>query len=560
MSRAEVLLDTQPDSTFALLDSMKDETDDLSKSLRMRYHLLYAQAMNKTYHSLSGRDSVLQEVVDYYNWWGNANECMIANYMLGCVYRDEGNAPLALKYYRDATEKADTASADCDYRILCRIYGQIADLFHTQRAPRLQLEAQHKAVDYAWKAKDTIAATIFYGNLCIPYHMLNMMDSALYYSQKAAIMFKSIDRKDLAAGLLPIDISVYLRNQDYNSIKSAIAEYERNSNFFDQSGNIRKGKEIYYYYKGSYYEGIGKLDSAEIYYRKALQSHPNLNAKEAVCKGLLSLYQQLGNADSIAKYSELYCQANDSASFAHSADEITRMHSIYNYDASNRKAILHERKANTYRILLSLIVLMMVLAGYMVYRFIKRQKQLRIRELIEANTAYTTLLDQYVQTLEDLNSAKHGFDNYRTDKEKAIQELQKALSLYQEETNQQKRWDASQAMLHDAIVIRMHKMAGTACKASEEEWRSLNKLALNNLGVFLDRICDEKANLTENEIRVCILSRLQFISSEMAVLLGLSKQRITNIKANANKKLFNRAGAQTLDTNINKLAGDLNDS
>ena len=355
LSRAEVLLDTQPDSAFALLDSMKDETDDLSKSLRMRYHLLYAQAMNKTYHSLSGRDSVLQEVVDYYDWWGNANECMTANYMLGSVYRDEGNTPLALKYYRDATEKADTASADCDYRILCRIYGQIADLFNVQRAPRLQLEAQHKAVDYAWKAKDTVAATIFYGNLCLPYHMLNMMDSALYYSQKAAIMFKSIDRKDLAAGLLPIDISVYLRNQDYNSIKSAIAEYERNSNFFDQSGNIRKGKEIYYYYKGSYYEGIGKLDSAELYYRKTLQSHPNLNAKEAVCKGLLSLYQQLGNVDSISKYSELYCQTNDSASFAHSADEITRMHSIYNYDASERKAILHERKANTYRILLSLI-------------------------------------------------------------------------------------------------------------------------------------------------------------------------------------------------------------
>lgn len=134
------------------------------------------------------------------------------------------------------------------------------------------------------------------------------------------------------------------------------------------------------------------------------------------------------------------------------------------------------------------------------------------------------------------------------------------MSLYQEETNQQKRWDASQAMLHDPIVIRMHKIASTACKASEEEWQSLNKFALYNLGTFLDRICDEKANLTENEIRVCILSRLQFISSEMAVLLGLSKQRITNIKANANKKLFNRAGAQTLDTNINKLAGDLNDS
>ena len=555
--RAEQLLDTQPDSAFALLDSMKDEADDLSKSLRMHYYLLYAQAMNKTYHSLSGRESVLQEVVDYYDWWGNANECMTANYMLGSVYRDEGNAPLALKYYREATEKADTASADCDFHTLSRIYGQIADLFHTQRAPRLQLEAQHKAVDYAWKAKDTVAATIFYGNLCLPYHMLNMMDSALYYSQNAAEKFNGIGRKDLAARTLGLDIDIYLRHHDYEKAKKSMDEYETYSGFFNEYGNIREGIEIYYSDKGRYYEGICRLDSAEYFYRKILQNYPNKNAEEAAFKGLLSVYRQLGNADSIAKYSKLYCQTNDSANFAHSADEITRMHSIYNYDASERKAILHERKANTYRILLSLIVLIMVLAGYMVYRFIKRQKKLKIQELAEANTAYTSLLAQYVQMQEDLNSAKHGFDNYRTDKEKAIQELQKALSLYQEETNQQKRWDASQAMLHDPIVIRMHKIASTACKASEEEWRSLNKFALYNLGTFLDRICDEKANLTEDEIRVCILSRLQFISSEMAVLLGLSKQRITNIKANANKKLFNRAGAQTLDTNINKLAGDL---
>ena len=127
------------------------------------------------------------------------------------------------------------------------------------------------------------------------------------------------------------------------------------------------------------------------------------------------------------------------------------------------------------------------------------------------------------------------------------------MSSYQEESNQQKKWDSSQAMLHDAIVVRLHKMASTACQASEEEWRSLNKFALYNLGTFLDSICDEKANLTENEIRVCILSRLQFITSEMAVLLDLSKQRITNIKANANKKLFNMTGAHTFNTNINRL-------
>lgn len=554
LSHAEQLLDTQPDSALALLNGMSAETDDFSKSLRMRYHLLFAQAMNKTYQSLADRDSVLQEVVDYYEWWGNANERMLANYMLGCVYRDEGNAPLALKYYREAIEEADTTSTDCDYRTLSRIYGQIADLFNAQRAPRLQLEAQRKAVDYAWQAKDTVASIIFYGNLYAPYHMMNMMDSALYYSEEAAAKFKSIGRQDLAAGTLGLNIDIYLRQKKYAKARQAMDEYEQYTQFFDQYGNIEQGRDLYYYYKGAYYEVVKRLDSAEYYYyRKLLPNPSTIEDREAVYKGLMSLYQKLGKSDSIAKYSELYCQINDSASFTHSADEITRMQSIYNYDASERKAILHEKKANTYQVALSLTILIIVMASYWIYRFFKRQKQLRVQELIEANTTYTTLLNQYVQMREDLNSAKLGFEKYRADKEKAIHELQKALSSYQEESNQQKRWDSSQAMLHDAIVIRLHKMASTACKASVEEWQSLNKFALYNMGTFLDRICDEKANLTEKEIQVCILSRLQFISSEIAVLLDLSKQRITNIKANANKKLFNMTGTHTFNTNINRL-------
>ena len=97
------------------------------------------------------------------------------------------------------------------------------------------------------------------------------------------------------------------------------------------------------------------------------------------------------------------------------------------------------------------------------------------------------------------------------------------------------------------------KMASKACKATEEEWQSLNQFAIKNMPAFLDKICDEEKHLTEKEIKVCILTRLQFIPTEMAVLLDLSRQRITNVKANANKKLFDEAGAQTFDSNIHRL-------
>ena len=542
------LLLSRPDSALTLLRSMSFS----STSDRMYYYLLLADACNKCYDTLPS-DSILQEVADYYDRHGNSNEQVRAHYLLGCAYRDEGNAPMALKYYRMATEQADTTIDNCDFLTLSRVYGQIASIFNMQRAPSLEIEAERKAVNYAWRAKDTISAIIFYESLCLPYLMLNKLDSALYYSQESAKLFRELGHEDLAAGTLGLDIDIYLRRKEYLKAKNAINEYEHYSNFFDEEGSIYQGYELFYYYKGSYYEGIGRLDSAEYYYRKLLNYDLSINTKEALYKGLLSLYSQMRVGDSIAKYSELYCLANDSNSFAHSADEITRMHALYNYDESERRAVKEEKKADNYRKLLFLIISLIVLCSYLIYLFIKRQKRLRKQELIKANTAYTKLLAKYSEAQNDLKTVQQGLNNYRTIKEQEIVNLRHELSAYLEEAEQQKKWDIEQAMLHDAVVLHFHKLASRAQKASAVEWQDLNRFALDRLPSFINAICEESANLTDKELKICLLTRLHFIPTEMAALLDLTKQRISNIRAKANSKLFNDEGANSFDANIHQL-------
>jgi hypothetical protein len=422
-----------------------------------------------------------------------------------------------------------------------------------QRSPRLEIEARREAIKYAWLAKDTVSAIIFTGNLSNPYHMLNNLDSSLFYSQQAASLFRSVGRKEMAARTLGLDIEIYLRQKHYTLAKQAMEEYERNSLFFDQQGNIDKGRESYYNYKGIYYEGIGKFDSATYYYRKLLLGNANLNEREAAYKGLLSIYQKLNNGDSIAKYSELYCQTNDSASFTHSADEITRMQALYNYNESERRAKQEEIKADNYRKLILIIILLVAFCGYFTYRFIRHLKISRREELIKANTAYTAILEKYYQAHNDLQSAQFGLNNYRALKEQEISFLQHELSAYQEEEQQQKRWDDEHAMLYGAIVQHLHKIASRAQKASAMEWQDLNRFALDKLPSFVNKICDESLNLSDKELMVCILTRLHFIPTEIAALFDLSKQRISNIRAKANRKLFNNEDTHSFDSNIHKL-------
>ena len=55
------------------------------------------------------------------------------------------------------------------------------------------------------------------------------------------------------------------------------------------------------------------------------------------------------------------------------------------------------------------------------------------------------------------------------------------------------------------------------------------------------------------EQRVAILTRLEFRSDDIAILLNISKQSVSNARANVNKKLFSDNSARTLFNNLTHL-------
>lgn len=493
--------------------------------------------------------TTMDEVVDYLDWWGTPNERMIAHYLRGRVFHDQNNAPMALRYYRDAVGYADTTADDCDYRRLCRIYGQIADLFHQQRAPRLEIEAEQKAVEYAWRAKDTLSAIVFYQFLGNPYHMLNMMDSCLYYNYEAIKLYKKYGYEKIAAGNLPIVFDIYLRKKEYQKAKTVMDEFEREY-INPQKENYYAYNPGYYFYLGTYYLGVNKLDSAEYYYRKLLANSRNNDHRESVYKGLKTLYWQLGIGDSISKYSDLYCQYNDSASFQHSADELMRTQALYNYEEHERIAAKKTQEANRYKniIVVSFVVFGMI--AYYCYRYIKKQQQRKKEELIAANREYVSLLEQYKKLQDDMQLSQHDIDEFRKEKERETLQLLQKLAHYQDAPELSKHWNAERAMLDSPLVSELHQLASQAKSASQVQLKELREFIQKELPAFFTKINSKEALLTPQEVYVCILIRLQFSQGESTALFDVSKQRMNNIKRSINKKLFREDGAQTLNNNI----------
>ena len=496
----------------------------------------------------------VDSLVSYFDRHGNANERMTAHYLQGRVHHDMGDAPQALAYYRDATNHADTTDMDCDFKTLSRIYGQMALLFHRQRTPTLEIQYARLAEWMAYRADDTLSAIVFSCAVAGAYDMLNMEDSVLSINETAARLFRLHGREDLASSSLAMNIWIHVKRHDASHAKALMDDYECNSGFFDKEGNITTGKEIYYSVKGQYYQITGKLDSARFYYRKLLgYSTTNPDYKESAYHGLMDVYRQLGKVDSITKYASLYADANDSAIVRHSSEELVRTQSLYNYNEKQKLADQKALEAERYKNTLFIVIGISVIVITTLLRWWEIHRRKTFVELGETNARYANAILQYNQLREDLDASVKDYSKYRMSKEQELEKLKTILSTFQDDKTMPEHWDLEDAILGSPIVARFHQLAVKLAIPSEKEWEDLFCLLHECIPSFYNYINENRFSLTDYEKKASMLIRLRFIPSELAVLLGLSKQRVSNIRRDINRKLFRTNGTKMLDVHIRRL-------
>jgi hypothetical protein len=539
-------------TALQLLRKIGNDKDKFSKADRMRYELLLASAHNKFFVSMES-DSTMKDVVDYYSDKGNDNERMEATYLLGCVYRDKGDAPRALEYYEDAVESADTTSSKCNHQLLCRIYAQMALLFQEQRSPKLELGMWNKAIKYAWMAKDTLLALNYIHGLGGAYYMMNRQKDALNNTLLVYNLYKKYGQTEWAADILAPIIDDEINKGKYHDAKKHIDEYRYKSNAFDKQGNLKLGCEPFYIYLGKFYEAVSQKDSAIYYYRKLLLYPSEISNLEEGYKGLMSVYGKMNIPDSIVKYAKLYANANDTANYRHSAEEITRTQALYNYNESQKQAA--DKASENSRLWFFVYILLFIstiIAGC-IYIYLRNLRLRSRKKLADENERYSDILYRYNQLIDELNSIETGISEYQDKKEQEINCLLEKLSIYQDDSSKYEKWNIEQALLSHQTVRRMHELARHAQMPSELEWNDLYDVVSNHLSAFYNYINKPQFDLNHVEIRICILIRLYFIPSELAVLFNIKKQRVTNIRSRINKKLFNKDGTKGIDQRIRNL-------
>ena len=487
-------------------------------------------------------DSVMKEVVDYYDHHGSANERMLANYVLGCVYRDMHEAPMALEYYNKATEQADTTAADCDYGTLYRVYSQMGFLFSKQYLLYQELNAFDKAEKYAYLAKDTFNAIVNYQNQGEVYDFLGKKDSAIAINLQAAKLFKKHGNDYAAAIAFGCNYKYYIEKKDFINAKKAFEAY--NSTGYEGNSNYEDAKAYVLCLKGTYYMFTGQLDSACYILQQSLKFCKSFSNKAATTKALAHYYAKVNQPSLAMKYALQSSEYNDSDLIEARKTQLQQVQAMYDYGRNQEIARMAEQKAKrstqmNYMIVFACVILFLFLSY--IYR---KQLALKKKRIAASKLVYEDCLLKLKRLQEEKAQLVAEKDKKLaqiiTEKENAISKLVSEIHDIQNRYSLSSMSDAYLVLKNSSIYKKIQCIeAHPLEEMNEEDWTELADTVEELIPNFIPML---KNRVSDRDYRICLLIRLGIPASLMARLLNLSDAAISKSRKTMLKKLCGKVG------------------
>ncbi len=498
------------------------------RSLEMKYRLLMAKAQNKLFLKMPS-DSFFQEVVDYYDSKGTPNEKMEAQYLLGCIYRDQGESPKAMQCYQRAIDCVDSLNKNSHEITLARVYGQMINIYKKQYLHNEAIQACQKYSKYSELAGDKYAYV--QGKLYMASEYFEKGDTlrAIDLIKQCNSLYQRYGMCQEAARVFPKLIYLYLYRKQYQKAHYYMNIFENKSGLFDLNNNIKSGYEHYYKAKGLYFLGINQIDSAEFYYRKL----GKYGFHYETAQGLLSVYRIAYEKDSVMKYSVICEQEMDKILNKKEADAVVMASSLYNYSRLQQKIdseILQKTKLRYSVVIIGLLVLLLFVCFCWRYKAMRKN----LKNMIENLTADNGLKG------ESLKQTRN-----------EVATLQSNLEASEAKFKQIDLLGKKNVLKNSKIVLEFKKMAFGVNEGGlpdSSDWDKLEKMFLQCHPILVDKwnVCQ----LSEQEIQVCMLTYLEFENKKIATLIQTSASVVSNAKKKANRKMYGSEDAASLFQNM----------
>lgn len=542
LNRVQEIINDSPKKALELTQEIR-KNGGLTRSQEMRCLLLNMQAQDKTNTPVTTEEDAMR-CVKFYEANGSNNDKALAYYLLGCVYRDMHDAPMALEYYLKAVNAADTTGRKCNPRLLRTIYGQIGDIYHYQNLPQNELNVYKQYKKYAEMLNDKYESLIARYAIVPAYFLAKEKDSCINISIESYNNFLKEGYEERAIASLLYPIHIYIERENFEN-----AAYYLNK--YDSLTLKYKGiKSNINYYKGLTALHYGETEKAGSYFKTLIGSGED----EAAYRGMMLYYQKKRDIDSVVKYANLYADANDTMHARMRNNTIEQMSALYDYSRYQIKAKEEEAHAAklAYTLLITIAIsFVIILFGSYIYRRYKRKKAEEI----------SNLQKEYESTVEKLNNSQADYNTLTNDhqalleqKKKEIEQLEKQKAEYEELYKELKVEDDERKFITSDVVKKFHNMAMPKRNQqlpTKKDWANAFLAAEQHLPAFY--AIAQWSKLTDKESKILLLIRMGIKNPGIKIIMGdISDQIVTNAKATINKKLFDDGKAGTIECNIKR--------
>ena len=559
---AESVMFDHPDSALHILEDMPMPSARWDKENHALWCLLVTQAQYKQMMKIPS-DSLIRIAYDYYKPTDNARRKAMSALYMGGVNYNLGYIEESIRFYLEAKTEMEKTS---DYQLGYLVMSGLGNIYLYRDLTTYALEACTQAYDYAVKDSNKryqMSALLFLSRC---YCLLDKLDIAEQkYKQSSAIALE-LGKKNF-----------------YYTTRKELASLYKNSHRHNKSLSILKtlpfNSQVSFLF-GHNYLLLNQLDSANYYLKKSLYTD-NIYTKRAAYIGLYKLAEYPMYQKNMKTYCDSLLFYTDSVMSLDKGKEIIAYKEKYDHQKLiTEQQRLKLEKADAQRMMFIITICLIVVIAVVAYLYQKRlvRKETTIRKQSEQLQDYMLLLHEYETRLmqnnrymeelrEQLSSHDNDSDERHEQQEQmerlgaensrlqtTIQDLQKRIGEYSSRLSEARK-DVEQLRslseeslklkererrLTDYVVDNHRLVAELRTRSrvlSESEWQELTQLCESTWGDFIHRLLAFCPQLTEQELRLCLLIRLRFGNAQLAAIFAVSPASISQKKFRLKKHL-----------------------
>jgi hypothetical protein len=504
LETADSLAYVNADSAVALLQSVEAEMSASTPAVHHLYDLLTIKAQDKADLPLTS-DSLILDVLEYYEHGGDPNKLPEAYYYAGRVYSELGDAPQAIDYFQKAQTTLDAldlrklpvVNAERFEKLRGTIMAQEGYLFRNQHLYRESLDCFRQALVFDSLANDTVGMLFDLSDLGYVLTAASNNEQALYYFDLAAKMAEAYGDSLRLENIIVQKCQCLIKLKRYDEVAKYLLSFHPHF--------TRSNSEIINSLYGEYYWKIGESEKAVPYF-KWLYDSGSIYSRSNAALWFSDYETKRGNAKDALRYMADFSNYQQELRKLRNEEVTALTSSLYNYHLREQENQRLKAKQERQRVRLwaiSAVSFLLACALFLLFRY----GRIRQRYLNSHNRHLRYLLS-----------------SMQADKEK-----------------RQSVVDAGMSALRSSDT---YQMIIEKCKNGKdlkpEEWKMVEQTLQKCLPDFLTNL-KGVYDFSEIEWRASLLMKFGFSVNDIAVAESRSNDALYSLRSRLLKKALHDA-------------------